>query len=145
MYDFSMGRGFGIPRPAIIPFCEVRPPMAAASSSGTNQQLTLDHSSFEKLLAAAWVLQCLHDQLHPPADSGQVAAQPLTSREKIDRGVSVSLEITRREIIKPTIQLSPRAIETPRKPAALNTRSSNDQTLTELLKTQEAIETGILN
>jgi hypothetical protein len=145
VYDFSMGRGFGIPRPAIIPFCEVRPPMAAASSSGTNQQLTLDHSSFEKLLAAAWVLQCLHDQLHPPADSGQVAAQPLTSREKIDRGVSVSLEITRREIIKPTIQLSPRAIETPRKPAALNTRSSNDQTLTELLKTQEAIETGILN
>jgi hypothetical protein len=119
--------------------------MAAASSSGTNQQLTLDHSSFEKLLAAAWVLQCLHDQLHPPANSGQVAAQPVTSREKIARGVSVSLEITRRDIIKRPILLSPRAIETPRKPAALNTRSSDDQTLAELVKTQEAIETGILN
>ncbi|MGB6678006.1 MAG: hypothetical protein WBE44_15035, partial [Terriglobales bacterium] len=119
--------------------------MAAASSSGTNQQLTLDHSSFEKLLAAAWVLQCLHDQLHPPANSGQVAAQPVTSREKIARGVSVSLEITRREIIKRPTLLSPRAIETPRKPAALNTRSSDDQTLAELVKTQEAIETGILN
>jgi hypothetical protein len=145
VYDFPMGRGFGIPRPATILLCEVSPPMAAASSSGTNQQLTLDHSSFEKLLAAAWVLQCLHDQLHPPADSGKVAAQPVTSGEKIERGGSVSLEITRREIIKPTIQLSPRAIETPRKAAALNTRSSDDQTLTELVKTQEAIETGILN
>jgi hypothetical protein len=118
--------------------------MAAASSSGTNQQLTLDHSSFEKLLAAAWVLQCLHDQLHPPADSGKVIAQPVTTREKIARGGSVSLEITRREIIKPTIQLSPIVIETQVKPAALNTRSSDDQTLTERVKTHEAIETGIL-
>jgi hypothetical protein len=126
-------------------FCEVSPPMAAASSSGTNQQLTLDHSSFEKLLAAAWVLQCLHDQLHPPADSGKVVAQPVASRERIERGGSVSLEITRREIVKPTVQLSPRAIETPRKPAALNIRSSDGQTLIELVKTHEAIETGILN
>jgi hypothetical protein len=144
VYDFSMGRGFGIPRPATISFCEVRPPMAAASSSGTNQQLTLDHSSFEKLLAAAWVLQCLHDQLHPPLDKGKVAAQPVTSREKIKSGSSVSLEITRREIIKPTVQLSPIVVEAPGKHTALNTRSSDDQTLTELVKTHEAIETGIL-
>src|SRR5579863_2928489 len=118
--------------------------MAAASSSGTNQQLALDHSSFEKLLAAAWVLQCLHDQLHPPADNGKVVAQPVASREKIAKGGFVSLEITRREIIKPTIQLSPVVIEAPGKPTALNARASDDQALTELAKTQEAIETGIL-
>ena len=143
MYDFPMGRGFGNPRPATIPFCEVRPPMAAASSSGTNQQLTLDHSSFEKLLAAAWVLQCLHDQLHPLADNGKVAAQPVTSREKIERGSSGPLEITRREMIKPKIQLSPVEIEDASKPNARNARSSADETRTELVKTQQAIESGI--
>ncbi len=40
--------------------------MAAEESSSTNQQLTLDHLSFEKLLAAAWVLQCVHDQEQAP-------------------------------------------------------------------------------
>ena len=40
--------------------------MAAEESSSTNQQLTLDHLSFEKLLAAAWVLQCVHDQMQAP-------------------------------------------------------------------------------
>jgi TPR repeat protein len=118
--------------------------MAAASSSGTNQQLTLDHSSFEKLLAAAWVLQCLHDQLHRPADGGKASAQPVTPWGKIERGSSVSLEITRRKIIKPAIQLSPIVIEATGKASALNTRSSEDQTLTERVKTHEAIETGIL-
>lgn len=38
--------------------------MVSETSSGMSQRLTLDHPSFEKLLAAAWVLQCLHDQLH---------------------------------------------------------------------------------
>jgi TPR repeat protein len=38
--------------------------MVAETGSGMSQRLTLDRSSFEKLLAAAWVLQCLHDQLH---------------------------------------------------------------------------------
>lgn len=37
--------------------------MAAEESSSTNQQFTLDHFSFEKLLAAAWVLQCVQDQM----------------------------------------------------------------------------------
>ena len=40
--------------------------MAAEESSGTHQQLNLDHFSFEKLLAAAWVLQCVQDQMHAP-------------------------------------------------------------------------------
>src|SRR5579863_823436 len=43
---------------------EIPPSMVAETSSGMSQRLTLDHPSFEKLLAAAWVLQCLHDQLH---------------------------------------------------------------------------------
>ncbi len=38
--------------------------MAAEESSGTHQRLNLDHFSFEKLLAAAWVLQCVQDQMH---------------------------------------------------------------------------------
>ena len=38
--------------------------MAAEESSSTDQQLTLDQFSFEKLLAAAWVLQCVQDQMH---------------------------------------------------------------------------------
>src|SRR5579863_4466627 len=43
---------------------EIPPSMIEETSSGMSHRLTLDHSSFEKLLAAAWVLQCLHDQLH---------------------------------------------------------------------------------
>jgi len=40
--------------------------MAAEERSSTNQQLTLDRLSFEKLLAAAWILQCVHDQMQAP-------------------------------------------------------------------------------
>lgn len=40
--------------------------MAAEESSSTTQQFALDHLSFEKLLAAAWVLQCVHDQKQAP-------------------------------------------------------------------------------
>jgi len=46
-----------------LPFREVHPPMAAEESSTTDQQLTLDQISLEKLLAAAWVLQCVQDQM----------------------------------------------------------------------------------
>lgn len=37
--------------------------MAAEDNSSTDQQLTLDQFSLEKLLAAAWVLQCVQDQM----------------------------------------------------------------------------------
>jgi len=40
--------------------------MAAEESCSTTQQLALDQLSFEKLLAAAWVLQCVHDQEQAP-------------------------------------------------------------------------------
>ncbi|HSY64378.1 MAG TPA: tetratricopeptide repeat protein [Terriglobales bacterium] len=46
--------------------------MAAEESSSANQQFTLDHSSFEKLLAAAWVLQCVQDQMQACTPVGKV-------------------------------------------------------------------------
>ncbi len=59
--------------------------MAAEASSGTNQQLTLDYSSFEKLLAAAWVLQCLQDQLHGPrVDRSETIAQPVKIQKELE-------------------------------------------------------------
>lgn len=51
--------------PVVMPGSgEIPPSMVVETSSGVSPRLTLDHSSFEKLLSAAWVLQCLHDQLH---------------------------------------------------------------------------------
>src|SRR5271157_3525919 len=43
---------------------EIPPSTVAETSSGMGEGLALDHASFEKLLEAASVLQCLHDQLH---------------------------------------------------------------------------------
>src|SRR5271167_2321277 len=79
--------------------------MAAPASSGTNQQLTLDDPSFEKLLAAAWVLQCLHDQLHnPQVFERETIAEPVKAPTRIEPVTSVLPEV-----IKPVIQ----AIQTP--------------------------------
>jgi hypothetical protein len=59
--------------------------MAAEASSGTNQRLTLDHTSFERLLAAAWVLQCLQDQLHgPPVDRDDPVAEPVKIQQQLE-------------------------------------------------------------
>jgi Sel1 repeat len=51
--------------------------MAAEESSGTTQQLGLDHLSFEKLLAAAWVLQCVHDQEQAPIGRRSNSFEPI--------------------------------------------------------------------
>jgi Sel1 repeat len=51
--------------------------MAAEESCSTNQQLTLDHLSFEKLLAAAWVLQCVHDQEQAPIGRRSNSFEPV--------------------------------------------------------------------
>ncbi|HXM64132.1 MAG TPA: tetratricopeptide repeat protein [Terriglobales bacterium] len=118
--------------------------MAAASSSGTNQELTLDRSSFEKLLAAAWVLQCLHDQLHPSVEGGKAIAQPFSAQEKIATASSRRPVLTHPEITKRTLQPLPVVIDTAIKPGARIAHSADNETLTELVKTQEAIETGIL-
>lgn len=51
--------------------------MAAEESCSTNQQLALDDLSFEKLLAAAWVLQCVHDQEQAPIGRLSASFEPL--------------------------------------------------------------------
>jgi hypothetical protein len=120
--------------------------MAAAMSSGTNQELTLDRSSFEKLLAAAWVLQCLHDQLHPSVDGAKAIAQPAIARDKIKTETASSGPAvpTRPEITRPMLQRWPVVIEPASKLVVLSAHSAENETRTELVKTQAAIETGIL-
>jgi Sel1 repeat len=114
--------------------------MAAEASSGTNQQLTLDHFSFEKLLAAAWVLQCLHDHLH----NGQVVrdemiAEPVKAQTRV---VNASLVLPL--AMKPVVQFSPRATEGVIKPEVLSSRPADDQALVELVPAQPAVESGNL-
>jgi hypothetical protein len=76
------------------------PSMAAEASSGMSQRFTLDGSSFEKLLAAAWVLQCLHDQLHNPEfGRDHPPARPLKVHEARGNG-SLALQA----VVKPAAQ-----------------------------------------
>jgi hypothetical protein len=121
--------------------------MDAATSSGTNQELTLDHSSFEKLLAAAWVLQCLNDQLHPAVDGGRAIAAPVVAPRKIETASSQKQEIVKPGIIKPSITQP--TFQTSRfvmdnKPQLSGAGSADARAATELVKTQEAISTGML-
>jgi hypothetical protein len=113
--------------------------MSAAASSGTNQRLTLDDSSFEKLLAAAWVLQCLHDQLHPWINSGGAVerAEPLMQMETARSDLH--------EVASPVVQLPPMVTEAESQPAGLSPCTADDESFAELIKTQEAIEAGILD
>ena len=105
--------------------------MAAAVSSGTKQRFTLDDPSFEKLLAAAWVLQCLHDQLHPPVDYGEIA-KLVESPNRIE-AVSWGLP----ETIEPVVQPPPMV--------RIADCSANDESLEEIVRAQEAIEAGMLD
>jgi Sel1 repeat len=113
--------------------------MAAAASSGTNQHLTLDDPSFEKLLEAAWVLQCLHDQLHPVVDRDEIA-EPIVVQNRIE---TVSLGLP--ETIDPVVQPPPMVTMAGSQPAVASARFAEDESLAELVKTQEAIETGMLD
>ena len=113
--------------------------MAAVASSGTNQHLTLDDPSFEKLLEAAWVLQCLHDQLHPLVDRDEIE-EPVVFQSRIE---SVSLGLP--ETIDPVVQPPPMVTIADSKPAVVGARSAEDEALAELVKTQAAIETGMLD
>ena len=120
--------------------------MAAAMSSGQNQELTLDRSSFEKLLAAAWVLQCLHDQLHSPRGDEAIAQRATTQEKiKIKTASSGATALTKPEPEpEPMLPRFPAAIEPAGKSVVLSAQSADNEALTELVKTQEAIETGIL-
>jgi hypothetical protein len=113
--------------------------MAAVASSGTNQHLTLEDPSFEKLLEAAWVLQCLHDQLHPQVDRDEIA-EPVVLQNRIQ---TVSLGLP--EIIETVVQPPPMVTMAASKSAVVSARSAEDEALAELVKTQEAIETGMLD
>src|SRR5271167_3407784 len=117
--------------------------MAAPASSGTNQQLTLDDPSFEKLLAAAWVLQCLHDQLHnPEVFDAETVAEPVKIPKRKET-VSVGLP----EVIGPVLQAMqtlPRMVESASKSEEVSIRSADDELLAELVEAQQAIETGAL-
>ena len=135
--------------------------MVPAASSGTGQRLTLDHPSFEKLLAAAWVLQCLHDQMHPEPDGGDVVVQPAISLAHKETASSVPQqtinfdipateglkpeishpEICEPEITRQAIQLSSSGVEVSQLDAS--SAHSPDEATAELVKTQEAIESGI--
>jgi hypothetical protein len=113
--------------------------MAAVVSSGTNQHLTLDNPSLERLLEAAWVLQCLHDQLHPQVDRDEIA-EPVVLQNRIE---TVSLGLP--ETIETVVQPPPMVTMDDSKPAVVGARSAEDEALAELVKTQEAIETGMLD
>jgi hypothetical protein len=118
--------------------------MAAPASSGTNQQFTLDDPSFEKLLAAAWVLQCLHDQLHnPQVFDGETVAEPT---EALESTIPVTSDVP--EVAEPVvqaIQFTSRIMEAESKPDAVSVRSADNELLAELVEAQQAIETGVLD
>src|SRR5271169_2969966 len=102
--------------------------MAAVASSGTNQHLTLDDPSFEKLLEAAWVLQCLHDQLHPQVDRDEIA-EPVVFQSRIE---TVSLGLP--ETIDPVVQPPPMVTIADTQPTMVAARFAEDEALAELVK-----------
>jgi hypothetical protein len=147
VYYLLIGRGLGIRGWLLIFLLRGQSAMDAASSSGTNQELTLDHSSFEKLLSAAWVLQCLNDQLHPSVQNGKAVAQAVVAQKQITIASSgkpkiIKPDVVKQEITKPTVQTSRFVIDS--KSVLPNACSADDGIVTELVKTQEAIETGML-
>jgi hypothetical protein len=118
--------------------------MAAPASSGTNQQLTMDDPSFEKLLAAAWVLQCLHDQLHnPQLFDDETVVEPTKALKSTEPATSDLPEVA--EPVVQAIQFTSRIMEGESKPDAVSVRSADDELLAELVEAQEAIETGALD
>jgi len=114
--------------------------MAAEASSGTNQQLTLDYSAFEKLLAAAWVLKCLHDHLHnDQVDRSETVAEPVKAQTSVTNATSV-VPVA----MKPVVQASSRVTEAVSKYEVLTSRPAGDQTLVELVAAQPAVKTETL-
>ena len=114
--------------------------MAAEASPGLNQR-TLDDPSLEKLLAAAWVIQCLHDQLHKyQTNRAETIVEPVKT-QKATVTASSSLRLT----IKPMVPPSPPVTEVQNKQAAPSNRLATDETLAELVEAQQAIQTGSLD
>jgi Sel1 repeat len=114
--------------------------MAAEAGSATNQGLTLDHSSFEKLLAAAWVLQCLQDQLHPEIDHNQTAVPPLKIPTQTEPASS-SFQLT----MKPVLEASLTVIEPDGKHSAPSDQPTKDEPPVELVAAPPPLEAATLN
>jgi hypothetical protein len=119
---------------------EMPPPMPADLDFRMSPRLTLDHSSFEKLLAAAWVLQCLHDQLHKQ-EIGHVEAiaEPVETPELVETGV-LPLPVAMTPVDQPSSVVLGADIER----HAITAQTAVDETLAEPVA-QEPPETGILN
>jgi len=138
VYDRSIDNGFEDSVPAMNPLLrEVPPPMAAVATPGTSQRFTLDHLSFEKFLAAAWVLQCLHDQLHDRPAPSESIAEPVRTQEEIEPA-SLRLPAAMEPAVQPLLEVD-------HKQEVLSNRLADDETLAELVEAQQAIETGALD
>ena len=115
--------------------------MAAEASSGTNQRLTLDHSSFEKLLAAAWVLQCLQDQLHGPrVDHSETFAEPVKIQKESEipsSGLPATME--------PVLQFSRAMTEPASDHERFTGQPAPNDTVPESAGTLHSPQTGTLN
>jgi len=115
--------------------------MAEEASAGMNQRFTLDYSSFEKLLEAAWVLQCLQNHLHGPRlDRHEAIIEPVKIQKEIET-VEPSVQV----VAKPVLQFSSLVTDADRKQEVLGAQPADDKTLAELVETQPAIETPTLN
>jgi len=115
--------------------------MAAEASSGTNQRLTLDHSSFEKLLAAAWVLQCLQDQLHgPQVDRSETIAEPVKIQKELEIPSS-GLQAT----MEPVLQFSRGMTEPASDHERFTGRPAANDTVIESAETLHSPQTRSLN
>ena len=111
--------------------------MAAEASSGTNQRLTLDYSSFEKLLVAAWVLQCLQDQLHSPQfDRDQPIAEPVKIQTP-----SPGLQAT----TEPVLQFSPRMTDASSGHERFTGQPAANDVVAKSAETLQPLQTGTLN
>jgi TPR repeat protein len=114
--------------------------MRADLGFGMSPRLTLDHSSFEKLLAAAWVLQCLHDQLHKQEIGHDEAVAELVETPELVETGALPLPVAMAPIDQPSSVVLGADIER----HAITARSAVDETLAEPVA-QEPPETRILN
>jgi Sel1 repeat len=117
--------------------------MAAPASSGTNQQITLDDPSFEKLLEAAWVLQCLHDQLHSPQviDAETIASS--LQAPKIAERASPYLPKVTQPVIR-TSEVPTPVAEAARQPEVASVRPADHALHAEVVEAQQAFEKSAL-
>jgi hypothetical protein len=115
--------------------------MSAEASAGTNPRLTLDHSSFERLLAAAWVLQCLQDQLHPPQlNREETIVEPVKVQRETDT-LNPSLHVA----MKPALQFSPERMDADVRHVSLSTQPADIITPAEPVDALPALKTGTLH